>query len=531
MKCLCFPKTWLWPSSGKNKSQGARGSLTLISVFVFFVFSALGLGLIYLSQAYLKLSAFKKNITLSDFSSENGIKQGFAQLAGLASERRSPLILSEGYYQELKQNSQGGGVKIAEEALSVHLPVQIEETWGGQAWSCSTQFLPTRFIESEDYCLAEFHGEIRSKGRLKSSVYTRESSLEVCLKTLAGRIPLSYFPFLVTQNLDPARIRDFEEKHHIVFLPLSTNQVSPTVSFSSLPLVPDEAGPLLTKALNIKIFSPEKLSTAELRAALGLEPTSDPIPQGVYLIKNDLGLGGVYVHGDIEEMVLAVQAGFQVVSFRLNAERWVLRYNPAQSQTQFATPTGTQNYDLVPLGIIMVNGRINSLGGGILDSSDQAVLVRNEEIPSILQGISLTIVSSDQTALSSHLIHQGLKWQNGIPYLKDSKSQLIVYSTGKDFLSDEDRQGRIIIDANAPADVKIQASLTASDGFRVEGGGKTAFLIGGLQTSSLEMGENTRKIAPDERLLTNSLAPQNSPVTTSPLLLILGLIAVQWNEF
>lgn len=296
-------------------------------------------------------------------------------------------------------------------------------------------------------------------------------------------------------------------------------------------MIPDDVGPLLSQALNIKIFSPEDLSTAELRAALGLEPTRDPIPEGVYLIKNDLGLGGVYVHGDVQEMVLAVEAGYQIISFRQNEETWTLKFNPARSQTEFSAPSGTLAYELVPLGIVMVNGRIESLGGGIPNSTGAPSLVRDEVVPSLLQGISLTIVSSDQTAISSHLVDQGLRWQNGIPYLKDSTSQLVVYSTGKDFWSDEDRQGNILIDANAPNEIKIQASIAARDGFIIEGNSKTLSLVGGLQTSSLDVHGNILKITPDERLLANMLIPQLSPVTTYPLLFILGLTAVQWNEF
>lgn len=505
--------------------------MTLMSVFIFFVFSTLGLGLLYLTQAYLKMSANKKNITFMDFSSENGVKQGFGRLAGLISANYSPAILSEDSYQELREDARGGGLRAMEEALGINFPVEIRETWGGQAWSCSTQFTQSQFMEDETYFLTENRGEIESEGSLKNAAWKRRSSCEVSLKSLAGYIPLAYFPFLITQNLDSARISNLKESQNLVFLPLSTNQVIPQISASGLPLIPDDPGLLLNRALNIKIFSPEKLSPAELRAALGLEPAGIPIPDGVYLIKNDLGLGGVYVHGDVDEMVLAVESGFQVISFRLDAETWVLKYSPEQSRTQFFSPEGTLSYDLVPLGIIMVNGRINSLGGGLLDSSGQAVLVRDEEIPSILRGVSLTIVSSDQAALSSSLIHQGLKWQNGIPYVKDQTSQLIVYSTGKDFWSDEDRDGKIIIDANAPQNVKIQATITAKDGFSIEGGRKTALLIGGLQTSDLKTNDNILKIAPDERFLSHGWKPQNSPVTAVPLLFILGLRAVQWNEY
>jgi len=505
--------------------------MTLISVFIFFVFSTLGLGLLYLTQAYLKMSANKKNITLMDFSSENGVKQGFGRLAGLISANYSPAILSEDSYQELREDARGGGLRAMEEALGINFPVEIRETWGGQAWSCSTQFTQSQFMEDATYFLTENRGEIESAGSLKNAAWKRRSSCEVSLKSLAGYIPLAYFPFLITQNLDSSRISNLKESQNLVFLPLSTNQVIPQISASGLPLIPDDPGLLLNRALNIKIFSPEKLSTAELRAALGLEPAGIPIPDGVYLIKNDLGLGGVYVHGDVDEMVLAVESGFQVISFRLDADTWVLKYSPEQSRTQFFSPEGTLSYDLVPLGIIMVNGRINSLGGGLLDSSGQAVLVRNEEIPSILRGVSLTIVSSDRAVLSSSLIHQGLKWQNGIPYVKDQTSQLIVYSTGKDFWSDEDRDGKIIIDANAPQNLKIQATITAKDGFSIEGGRKTALLIGGLQTSDLKTNDNILKIAPDERFLSYGLKPQNSPVTAVPLLFILGLRAVQWNEY
>ncbi len=505
--------------------------MTLICVFVFFIFSTLGLGLLFLTQAYFKMSAYKKNLTFMDFASENGIKREFGHLAALVSANYSPAIISEESYQELLDNARNGGFRIVEEALGINLPLLSRETWGGQVWACSTQFGQSRFLEGEGYFLTESRGEIESEGSLKNSAWKRRSSCEISLRTLAGRVPLAYFPFLITQNIDSSRIEAFKESQNLTFLPVPTSQVFPQIRTTALPLIPDDPGLLLNKALNIKIFSPEKLSTAELRSALGLEPSSLPVPEGVYLIKNDLGLGGVYVHGNIEEMTLAVESGFQVISFHLDVGTWALKFSPELIRTQFSSPTSTLDYDLVPLGIIMVNGRINSLGGGILDSSGQAVLVPDDKVPSILQGVTLTIVSSDRTVLSSPLIHQGLKWQNGIPYVKDQTSQLVVYSTGKDFWSDEDRDGRIIIDADAPPDMKIQATIAARDGFSIEGGPKTTLLIGGLQTSDLKTNDNLLKIAPDERFLSLGLNPQNSPATTAPLLLMIGLKALQWNEY
>lgn len=147
--------------------------MTLVSVFVFFVFSTLGLGLVYLSQAYLKLSAYQKNSMLSAFSSENGIKQGYAQLAQLVSGKYFPPILSESQYKELKDDAMGGGTKAIEEALGVLLPERFGETWGGQSWSGAAQFGPARILESDGYFLAETKGEITAEGSLEGDIHKK----------------------------------------------------------------------------------------------------------------------------------------------------------------------------------------------------------------------------------------------------------------------------------------------------------------------------------------------------------------------
>ena len=83
MKFLCFPRMRLWHSDADrndrlNANQQAdqkqqwqpcidqkrktrKGAMTLVSVFLFFIFSTLGLSMLYFSQIYLKLSAYKKN--------------------------------------------------------------------------------------------------------------------------------------------------------------------------------------------------------------------------------------------------------------------------------------------------------------------------------------------------------------------------------------------------------------------------------------------------------------------------------------
>jgi hypothetical protein len=181
--------------------------------------------------------------------------------------------------------------------------------------------------------------------------------------------------------------------------------------------------------------------------------------------------------------------------------------------------------------MIVANGKIISLGGGVVDSSGNITLVKEEEIPSILKGVNLTIISSDQITVSSHLIHQGVKWQDGVPYIKDSNSQLIIFSTGKDFWEDASREGKIVIDEDAPQEIKIQASLTAGGGFSIEGEKKIVHLLGSLQASNYTSNNNALKIAVDEKLGEGDNFPLNSPATPSPILLVSSLKVKGWKEY
>jgi len=169
--------------------------------------------------------------------------------------------------------------------------------------------------------------------------------------------------------------------------------------------------------------------------------------------------------------------------------------------------------------------------GGIINSAGQAVLVKDEEIPSLLNGVNLTFISSDSVMISSHLIHQGLKWQEGIPYIKESNSMLNIFATGKDFVDATEKAGQIVVDSNAPQNLVINASLTASgDGFSIEGEDKTVQLLGGLQTADYTSNGNTLKVKPDERLTEESDLLVHTPKTLHPVLTISSLKIRDWNE-
>lgn len=515
-----------------QKRKTRKGAMTLVSVFLFFIFSALGLSMLYFSQIYLKLSAYKKNSTLLDYASENGIKLGFDHLLYLLSQTVSPSLLSQEESVELRKDTINKGSEIVKKLLGSRLPFQNSQAWEHLGWESATDFYFEKIDEKEDYFHALYKAEISSEGRIKNFSQIRESSLEARLGVFAGNLPLPYIPLLIDKKLDPDQKNDFAEKNEIDFLPSEKNLIPPQISFAEGDLIPKDANSQVQKALKIKFFSPQNLSNRRLRAILGLEETNGPVPDGVYLIKDDLGLGGIYVQGDLEEMVTAIEENFQVVSFLTEQGCWLLKYSPQKSKTIFTTPEEVIYYDLIPLGIIIVNGKINSLGGGAVDPSGQAILVTEEEIPSILNGANLTIISSDKITLSSHLVHQGVKWIDKVPYVKDRNSQLNIFATGNDFQGNAEREGKIIIDKDSPQEIKIQASLTAADkGFSVEGKGKTIHILGSLHASDYTSDGNKLKFTFDERLLEESDLVQNAPKTAEPVLCLSFFKPLEWKEF
>jgi hypothetical protein len=531
MKLLCFLRTLACSLFKENNTPPRKGALTLISVFIFFLFSTLGLGMLYLTQVYLKTSAYRRNSILCEYASENGIKQGFDQFHNLLLQRSLPMLLTERETMDLYQDAANGGTSIIEQALGCSLPLASADYWERMSWESLTDFTLEQMVDKEDYFQVQYKGTISSSGQLEHFKSLKNARLDSKLNILAGRIPLPLIPVLVDKKMSPEEKRRFIEEKQIDILPLEQSELPMPIAFSENELIPEQAFSQLSEALKIKIFHPQDLSASKLREALGLEPSKEPVPDGVYLIEDDLGLGGVFVQGDLDEMVLAIQDNFQVIKFVSEQGVWILKFSPQESETLFRTPLAVHSYEFIPRGIIIVNGRIHSLGGGYVDSAEEIIMGQEEELPCILRGINLTIVSSDEITLSSHLIYQGLKWEEGIPYIKDSNTQLSIFSTGKDFLESSERTGQINIAADAPDELKIQASLTASDkGINVLGEGKKVQVLGSLQTSDLVLHDNEISVKFDERFLKPGDLLQHSPRTRNPVLFISSFNITGWRE-
>lgn len=530
MKFLFFRKMLPWSLLSKRENEFKKGSMTLISIFMFFIFSVLGLGMLYNSQIHIRLTACKKNSMLLGYASENGIKQSFNQLVQLALNRTSLSVLSSGETEVLKEDAVNKGMRIIEKLLESEIPLTIASNWEKLGWESSTVFSLKKIEEEASHFSAAYRVDICSEGMLKNFKQRKRSNLEASMNIFTGNLPLSIIPLLIDKELDTEQKKSFLSKNKIDILPSQKNKILPKADFSK-DLLPNEAVPQINKALKINIFYPQDLSTSQLRSALGLEISKEPIPDGVYLIKDDMGLGGIFVQGDLDEMTMAIEDEFQVLYFKIGQSFWVLKFSPAKGKTLFFSAAGVKVYDLVPIGIVIVNGEIHSLGGGVIDSSGTVVLSREEKASCILRGVNLTIISSGRVNISSHLICQGLKWEEGIPYVKDSNSQLNIFATGKDFLGGRPRDGEIVIDENAPKEITIQASLTASGkGFNIQGEKKTVHLLGSLHASDYTSNGNRLELAFDERFLEKKDLLQNAPETVKPVLYLSSLKVIEWKE-
>ncbi len=527
-----YQKTWSSPPAGRDLLTGETGSMTLLVVFIFFLFSALGIGLICLSDVHMKFSRHRRDVVLLSYAAENGVKRGYDVLAAAVALGSGPKTCSEALYHELRLDGQNGGIRALEQVLEKSFPLDLQGDDGGMSWTADVAFDTGAPILKDNFFAADCFGHIRSNGRLTGKIPAKRATLDVGATIVAGYVPLAGFPLLIAADLSSEEKRRVAENRDIMILPSRRAVTFPRTGFAPEPAIPRDAGPLLKKALKIKIFSPEKLTRAEIRSALGLDMVNEPVPDGVYLIENDTGLGGLFIQGDVDEMILAIEADSQVISIRRGNEAWLLKFSPSRCETSFSTPAGTRVFDRTPLGMVLVNGRIGSLGGGIIGAEGRAELTSDETVPSVLNGVALTIVGSDEIALSSHLILEGVEWVDGIPYLKkDAKAQLMIYANGQDLTEAADKAGKISVRPDAPSDLKVQASLTAKGVFELGGVRRTLTLAGGLQAAGIRTNGNTMKILPDERLLMADIDLANAPAAGVPLLAVLSLRPLQWNDY
>jgi len=88
--------------------------------------------------------------------------------------------------------------------------------------------------------------------------------------------------------------------------------------------IPDDALPLISRGL--RLLKPDGLPNWLLRQALDLPPGHEPVPDGVYLIRNDPWVRAeLFVQGDLDELLLGIQAEWQIVQFQQEEKTWQVK--------------------------------------------------------------------------------------------------------------------------------------------------------------------------------------------------------------
>ncbi len=504
---------------------------SLIVLFLLFVFSGLGLSMIGLSQLYLRINAWRKFSVFLDYASENGVKRGFEDLTTWLQSRGRLAAVSGADVDALRTSPAAAFEALIQDGLGGGFPRSLQESADGLTWESVATCALRNALDCGTYFRMTAALRIESGGTMVSLRPRRVSSLDAALGLLAGRLPLPAIPLLIDKEMSEAEKTRLFQDGGLRLTPRPGEIIGPQPAVSGGNAIPKDPTPLIGRALKIHLLAPQDLTDAKLRFALGLPESEEPVPDGVYLMKNDLGIGGVFVQGDCDELIAAINGDAQVLVFRTEAGEWRLEFSPARSRTEFRTPAGSAFYDLVPTATVIVSGKIGSLGGGVIAPDGTVARAVDEETASILSGVDLTIISSDKITLTSHLILQNVRWQNGVPYIKDTQSQVVIYAAGRDFQTGGTRDGSITVDAGAPDGLKLQASLTAGDGgFTIEGSGKSAQIMGALHAGDFIGNGNSLELVSDERIAAG-LFPENSPMTSSPMLSVYSLKILSWQEY
>jgi len=463
--------------------QQRKGSAMMICVLLLGLFLTLGVGVLLNSQIFLQVQGFRKLNTLSSYAAENGIKEALEKTKARAEELYSGLEIDEELFADIKRQLETGKPELIEPLRANSVLTQKEE-FSGMSWETIATGQLSSFFALEQYLKATFELTIKSTGQMQGFSGKRSQELLLGLTFYAGHLPLNQLPLAVEDGgLKEA------ERDQVKIIQNKTNLAQARLFFLKNSFIPEDALPLISRGL--KILKPDRLPNWLLRQALGLEPNNEPIPDGVYLVKHDLGLGGVYVQGDLDELLLGIENDFQLIQFRQEDRGWLLKFNPAKGETFFMTPETSESFESLPVPIIMVNGQINSLATGKINQEGYLILIDDRQTPAVLSGLKLAIVCSRKINLTSDLISEGLEWKDGIPDVRSQQSQLIIWSTGKDFQSEELVDGGINLLSGSNKDWMITANLIAGgQGLQITVPAGEVNLVGSLAAIKINPGQN-----------------------------------------
>ncbi len=207
---------------------------------------------------------------------------------------------------------------------------------------------------------------------------------------------------------------------------------------------------------------------AELRATLGLAPSTDPPPNGIYIPNDGTSLtGGIYVQGNVNDIQPYVDGSerqcYQIT--HTNGMSSSIVVDQANDQTTVDGIT----YQGVPNGALYVAGNVNSFGGPARpDESTRP--------PAIQSDTAVSLFSEGDVVITRDVVYE----DNPLT-MPDATNVLGIFTPG----------GDIRIGTSAPDDVMIHSTLMTSqsdgvvqvDSYNYGEPRGTATILGGVISS------------------------------------------------
>ncbi|MCP2620348.1 hypothetical protein NLC35_03800, partial [Candidatus Aminicenantes bacterium AC-334-K16] len=517
-----------WPKI-KNSIINGRGSATLLCIFIFILLATLGVGSLINTQVFLQTNHYRRSKWLQNQAAENGVKWGISSLRRYFDKIYPFLFLGEDNALTDFGQAKTFPPDRLEDLLGPFSLPPDDQNFHLFSWETNISSSLNSFYKNQHYWLADYDLLVEGKGYRPDSQSFSSASLIINAQLGCGRLPLAWFPFLYEGEPSSREKKEIEEKINI--FSRETSIFKPRkITLPSDKLNSTDPQRWLAENLKVGALEPEDFSQRRFREILGLEPSAESIPPGVYLIRDDLGLGGLFIQGDVEEILLGIESSFQVIQIKKEAAFWQLRFSPANQITKFQTPAGEEIFDYLPRGMVIINGSVKSLAAGVIDSRESLRPTR-EKVPCLLQGITLTFLCSEEITITSHLYQEGLRLEKEIPYLKGQEAQLVIWASGKDLLTGDKAEGRIQVQTKGNNELLIQAHLTTSS-LNVQNDSSEANnlrLVGSLQTTQLNLTNIFLDIF-HQPPLEKGFPGEPFPLTKKPILALLVLQPIEWSE-